>query len=219
VRKLEGWREPLAEVPEEVVITVEADDRATPKLSGVGRSLVLLGSNIAFVTRELGIQSPVVDKIVQGILLLGHVARAVTAAKQVLAVVTTYLAAAETTHAAATAGSAAANMGYTGTAAAATAANYGLAASFAAVNAAMGPVGWALLGLGLLAAGVAGYALGGGFGRGGGGGIPAVGQGPYQEPMVQINIANANMNTKRDVEETVNDMATQWYQQMRKYRH
>jgi len=217
VRKLEGWREHLAEVPEEVVITLEADDRATPSLSSVGRSLVLLGSNIAFVTRELGIQSPVVDRLIHGILLLGHVARAVTAAKQVLAVVTTYLAAAETKHAAATAGAAAANMGYTGTAAAATAANYGLAASFAAVNAAMGPVGWALLGLGLLAAGVAGYALGGGFGQGGG--IPAVGQGPYQEPMVQINIANANMNTKRDIEETVNDMATQWYQQMRKYRH
>jgi hypothetical protein len=209
----------LAEVPEEVVIAVEADDQATPKLSTIGRSFVLLGSNIALVTKALGIQSPILDKLVQGILLIGHVARAAAAAKTILAAITNYLTASQTAEAASTGASAAATTGYAAAAAGATAANYGLAASFAAVNAALGPIGWALIGLGLLAAGVAGYAMAGGFGGRGGGGIQAVGEGPYQELMVQINIANANMNTKRDVEETVTDMATQWYQQMRKYRH
>ena len=207
----------MAEVPEEVVIAVEADDQATPKLSTIGRSFVLLGSNIALVTKALGIQSPILDKLIQGILLIGHVARAAAAAKTILAAITSYLTAAQGGEAASAGASAAATTGYAAAAAGATAANYGLAASFAAVNAALGPIGWALIGLGLLAAGVAGYALGGGFG--GGGGMQAIGQGPYQEPMVQINIANANMNTKRDVEATVTDMATQWYQQMRKYRH
>ena len=187
----------MAEVPEEVVVAIEADDRATPKLASVGRSFVLLGSNIAYVTRELGIQSPFIDAVVRGILLIGHVARLASAAKFLLA---------------------AATGTYTGAAATATAANYGLAASFRALWAAMGPLGWVLLGIGLLGAGLAGYALGGGFGRGGGA-IPALGQGPYQEPMVQINIANANMNTKRDIEETVRDMTTLWYQQTRKYHH
>jgi len=207
----------LAEVPEEVVITLEADDRATPKLSGVGRSLVLLGSNIAFVTRELGIQNPALDQIVRLILLVGHVARAAAAAKAVLAAVTQFLTGVEVRHAAVTTSAAAATGAYTGTAAAATAANYGLAASFVALNAAIGPIGWVLLGLGMLGAGLAGYALGGGFG-GGGGGIHTLGQGPYQEPMVNINVNVDKLSTKQDIQDTVDEMATLWHHQTRRYK-
>lgn len=187
----------MAEVPEEVVVTIEADDRATPKLSTVGRNLVLLGANIAYVTRELGIQNPVIDQTVKMILIMGHIARAAAAAKTLLAAATT---------------------AYTGTAAAATAANYGLAASFRALWASMGPLGLVLLGIGLLAGGIAGYALAGGFSPKAGGGVAAVGGGPYQEPMVQINVNVDKMSTKRDVEETVKDMATLWHQQTRRYK-
>jgi len=82
----------MAQVPEEVVINIEADDRATPKLSGVGRSLVLLGSNVSYVARAFGIQNAVVDSAVGAILTLGHIVRAITAAKTILATITTYLA-------------------------------------------------------------------------------------------------------------------------------
>lgn len=209
----------MAEVPEEVVVAIEADDRATPTLTGVGRSLVLLGSNIAYVTRELGIQNPVLDGIIRGILLVGHVVRAAAAAQRLLAAANAFLTGTQVAGTAASSAQAVATTGYTAAAAGATAANYGLAASFAAVNAALGPVGWALIGLGLLAAGIAGYAMAGGFGGGGGGGMQAVGQGPYQEPLVNININSANFDTKRDAEETVRSIGTLWYQEMRRYRH
>ena len=209
----------MAEVPEEVVVAIEADDRATPTLTGVGRSLVLLGSNIAYVTRELGIQNPALTQIINAILLLGHIVRAAAAAQRLLAAAQAILTGTQVAGTAATAGQAAATGAYTGAAATATAVNYGLAASFRAVMAAMGPVGWLLLGLGLLGAGVAGYALGGGFAPRPAAGMPALGEGPFQEPKVNINIQNANFRTKQEALESVQNMGTLWYEQMRRYRH
>lgn len=208
----------MAEVPEEVVVAIEADDRATPTLTGVGRSLVLLGSNIAYVTRELGIQNPALNQIINAILLLGHIVRAAAAAQRLLAAANAILTGTQVSSAAATGAQAAATTGYTAAAAGATATNYGLAASFAAVNAALGPVGWALIGLGLLGAGVAGYALAGGFAPRPAAGMPALGGGTYQEPLVSINIQNANFRTKQEALESVQNMGTLWYQQMRRYR-
>jgi hypothetical protein len=233
----------LAEVPEEVVVAIEADDRATPTLTGVGRSLVLLGANISYVTRELGIHNPVVDAMVRGILLVGHVVRAASAAQRLLAAAQAFLTTtqvagtaaagaqatasaalttAQVAGTAATGAQAVATAGYTATAAGATAANFSLAASFVALNAALGPVGWALIGIGVLLAGVAGYAAAGGFGGGAGaagGGMAAVGTGPYQEPYVNINIREANFSTKRDAQDTVKDIGTILYQEIRRYRH
>jgi len=209
----------VAEVPEEVVVTLEADDRATPKIHGLGRSLVLLGSNIAYVTRELGIQSPIIDTVVRGILLMGHVARALTAAKTVLAAITTYLTAAEARQAAATAGAAATTGAYTGAATAATAANLGLAASFRVLWASIGPIGWLMLAIGLIGGAAAGYAFAGGFAPRPAAGMPALGEGPFQEPRVNINIQNANFRTKQEALESVQNMGTLWYEQMRRYRH
>jgi hypothetical protein len=206
----------MSEVPEEVVVTLDADDRATPKLTGVGRSFLMLGANIAYVTKELGIQSPVIDSVVNALQLVGHVIRIVTSLKTILAAVTSILSgsqAAETmTIYAATAG----NFSYSVSATTATAANLGLAASFRILLASMGPMGWAMLAIGIAGAGVAGYALG----RGAGGAAPAapspmVGGGPY----IQINMGSVSMNTRRDIEETVNDLGTQLFVQMRTIRH
>jgi len=208
----------IAEVPEEVVVTLDADDRATPKLTGVGRSFLMLGANIAYVTRELGIQSPVIDKVVSAFQLVGHVIRIVTSLKTILAAVTSLL---TTTQAAetvtlyqATVG----NFSYSVSATTAAAANLGLAASFRVLMASMGPLGWAMLGVGLVGAGVAGYALGGGFAARPAAApaeFPVAGGGPW----IQVNIANANMNTKRDIEDTVTDLGTHFYRQTRLYRH
>jgi len=208
----------IAEVPEEVVIALEADDRATPTLTGVGRSLVLLGSNIAYVTRELGIQNPVLTGIINAILFLGHVVRAASAAQRLLATANAILTGTQVAGTAATAGQAAVTGAYTGAAATATAVNYGLAASFRAVMAAMGPIGWALLAIGLIGAGVAGYALGGGFAPRPAAGMPTLGEGPFQEPKVSINIQNANFQTKQAALESVQKMGTLWFEQMRRYR-
>lgn len=178
---------------EEVTILVDAEDEATPTLSQVGRSMAMLAVNVAWVTRALGDQSPAAAQLSGALLTFAHLLRMVTALKTL----------------------------YIAVAGSATAANYGLAASFAAVNAAMGPLGWALIGLGLLGAGVAGYALAGGFG-GGAAGRPAVagvGQGPFREPLTQTIIVNVDkIATKQEVKELVDEMATLWYQEMRRYR-
>jgi len=228
-----------------VVVAIEADDRATPTLTGVGRSLVLLGSNIAYVTRELGIQNPVLDAIIRGILLVGHVVRAAAAAQRLLAAANAFLTGTQAAGTAATTANTAsklANAAVTGTVAAstggliasettytistgvATATTWSWTGALVALRAALlaiGPVGWAMIGLGALGAGVAGYALGGGFGggAGGAGGMAAVGQGPYQEPIVNINIRDANFSTKQDAEASVRNIGTLWYQEMRRYRH
>jgi len=208
----------MAEVPEEVVVAIEAEDRATPSLVGIGRAFILLGANIGYVTRELGIQNPALNQLIGAFQLIGHAIRIVTSLKTIYAAITRLVAVSETQQAAATAGVTAVTGAYTGAATTATMANLGLAASFRALWAAMGPIGWLMLAIGIIGGAAAGYALAGGFAPRTPG-IPALGQGPYQEPMVQINIANANMSTKRDIEETVSDMATLWYQQTRKYHH
>lgn len=234
----------MAEVPEEVVVAIEADDRATPTLTGVGRSLVLLGSNIAYVTRELGIHNPVVDAMVRGILMVGHVVRAAAAAQRLLAAAQAFLTAHEVASTAATSANAASKVilaSASGTAAVATgsliatqttytistgvatAATWSWTGALIALRAAflaLGPVGWAMIGLGLLGAGIAGYALGGGFApRTAAAGMPAVGVGPYQEPRISINIRDANFSTKRDAQDTVKDIGTMLYQEIRRYRH
>jgi len=208
----------LAEVPEEVVVTIEADDRATPALTSVGRSIVLLGANLAYVTRELGIQNPVLDRVINGILLIGHVVRAAAAAKTLLGMATHFLTASEVSNVGATFASSVQWQAYSVMAGEATVANYGLATSFAALNAAMGPIGWALLAIGLGAAAIGGYALAGGFSPHGGGGMPAVGGGPYAEPMVNIQVNVEKLATREDIEETVHSMATSWYRQTRRYK-
>ena len=208
----------MAEVPEEVVVTIEAQDNATPTISGVGRSIVLLGANLAYVTRELGIQNPALDRVINGILLIGHIARAAAAAKTLLGVATHFLTAAEVGNASATFASSVQWGAYSAMAGTATAANYGLATSFAALNAAMGPIGWALLAIGIGAAAIGGYAMAGGFGSKGGGGMQAVGGGPYSEPMVNIQVNVEKLATREDIEETVHSMATSWYRQTRRYK-
>ena len=209
----------MAEVPEEVVVTIEAQDNATPTISGVGRSIVLLGANLAYVTRELGIQNPALDRVLSGILLIGHVARAAAAAKTLLGIATHFLTAAEVGNATATFASSVQWAAYSAMAGTATAANYGLASSFIALNAAMGPIGWALLAIGIGAAALGGYAMAGGFSPGGGGGgMPAVGGGPYSEPMVNIQVYVDKLATRQDVEDTVHEMATSWYRQTRRYK-
>ena len=205
----------MAEAPEEVLVDIEADDRATPALTSVGRSISVLGSTLGIVTRDLGIHNAALDSVIRGIQVLGAVVRAAGAVQRLLAMATQFLTATETENAAATVATTTGTAAYTGTAAAATAANYGLAASFAAVNAAIGPLGWVLIGLGLLAAGLAGFAAGGGFAGGGMG--AAVGGGPAMET-VNINMYDTKMSTKRDVRETMQDMGTLWYEQTRRYR-
>ena len=235
----------MAEVPEEVVVAIEADDRATPTLTGVGRSLVLLGSNIAYVTRALGIQNPVLNQIINTILLLGHIVRAAAAAQRLLGAANAFLTGTQVagtaattadtaskianatvagTAAVATGGLAATETAYTISTGAATLATWSWTGALIALRAALlalGPVGWAMIGLGVLGAGVAGYALGGGFGggAGGAGGMAAVGGGPYQEPIVNINIRDANFSTKQDAEASVRNIGTLWYQEMRRYIH
>jgi hypothetical protein len=76
-----------------------------------------------------------------------------------------------------------------------------------------------MIGLGVLGAGVGGYALAGGFAPRPAAGMPALGGGAYQEPLVNINIQNANFQTKQQALESVQQMGTLWYEQMRRYRH
>lgn len=176
----------------------------------------MLGATLGIITRDLGIHNAALNAVIKGIDVLGAGVRALGAVQRLLAFATQLTTAAETENAAATAATTTGTAAYTGTAAAATAANYGLAASFTAVNAAIGPLGWVLIGLGLLAAGLAGFALGGGFGGGGGVGA-AVGGGPSMEA-VTINMYDTKMSTKRDVVETMQDMGTLWYENTRRYR-
>jgi len=78
----------VAEVPEEVVVAIEAEDRATPSLVSVGRAFILLGANIGYVTRELGIQNPVINAMISTFQMIGHIVRIVTSLKTIYAWVT-----------------------------------------------------------------------------------------------------------------------------------
>ena len=209
----------MAEVPEEVVVAIEAEDRATPSLVSVGRAFILLGANIGYVTRELGIQNPVINAMISTFQMIGHIVRIVTSLKTIYAAITRLVTVSETQQAAATAGAAAATGAYAGAATTATAANIGLAASFRILWASIGPIGWLMLAIGLIGGAAAGYAFAGGFAPRPAAGMPALGEGPFQEPKVNINIQNANFRTKQEALESVQNMGTLWYEQMRRYRH
>lgn len=210
----------MAEAPEEVTVVVDAEDRASPTLLGVGRNIVMLGTNLAMITKELGIQNPALNAFINGIELVGHVVRLAYEVEYLYSAALKIVNMLTEENVGATAAATATDLAQVGANTTLTASNYGLAASFAAVNAALGPVGWAMLGLGIAGAAIGGYALGGGFGGGGGGGgMPAPVGGGAWAPTVQINIANANMNTKRDISETVTELGTHFYAQMRTYRH
>jgi len=225
------------------MVTLEADDRATPTLRNVGRSFLMLGANIAYVTRELGIQSPVIDAVTKGLMMVGHVVRIVQSVKSLLAATTSILTMAEVTNTAATAANVGSKLAlatvtgvvagstgtligvetaYTVSTGVAIAATWSWTGALMALRLALiglGPAGWAMLALGIAGAGVAGYALG----RGAGGAAPPapapiVGGGPYQ-PTIQITMGTVSMNTKRDIEETVTDLGTQFFAQMRRFRH
>jgi len=207
----------LAELPEEVIVTVEAEDRATPSLVSIGRAFILLGANIGYVTRELGIQNPALDQAIRAFQLVGHVIRLVTSLKTILATVTSFL---TVTQAAETRTIYQASMGnfqYSVSATTAAAANIGLATSFRLLMASMGPLGWAMLAIGLVGAGIAGYALARTAGGAAAPATPApmIGGGPY----IQINMGSVSMNTRRDIEETVTDLGTHLHAQMRTFRH
>ena len=200
------------------MVAIEAEDRATPSLVGIGRAFILLGANIGYVTRELGIQNPALNQLIGAFQLVGHAIRIVTSLKTIYAAITRLVATSEVQQAAATAGVTATTGAYTGAATAATAANLGLAASFRVLWASIGPIGWLMLAIGLIGGAAAGYAFAGGFGGGGGRGIPALGQGPYQEPMVNITVNVDKLSVKEDVRNTVDEMATLWHRQVRRYR-
>ena len=207
----------MAEAPEEVLVDIEATDNATPNITSVGRSIAVLGSTLGILTRDFGIHNAALTGVIRGIQELGAAVRAVGAVQRLLAIATQFLVITETQEGTEAAFVTAMRGGQVAAAGTLTAANYGLAASFEAVNAAMGPVGWALLGLGLLGAGAIGFSLAGGFG-GGGAAAPA-GPMPGTEGMnIQVNMPNVNMSTKRDITETVNDMGTLIYQHMRRFR-
>lgn len=219
------------EIPEEVVIAIEGEDRATPTFRQVGRSFVLLGANLAYLTRELGIQSPLINTIAQASLTLGHAMRLVTAAQSIYNMVASLTAPIQAAQAASSAAVAVSgytasqamavqagmNYVFTGSAVAATTANIGLAASFHALFISMGPIGWALMGISAVLGVVSGYALAGGFGAKGPTAVPTVGKGPFREPTTQITVNVANMSVRKDVEEITDEMASLWHRKRRKY--
>lgn len=217
----------------EVKVGLGAQDRgAMTMLRGVGYAFLMLGHNIAFAGRQMGEQGRAMEMIGHGLAYIGHAIQLVRVAYILKAAairlcstaqveettVTGAAAGAQLAHATAAGSAAGANMTLAGSAQVAATANLGLAASFKAVMLAMGPWGWALMGISALLAGIAGYALAGGFApRQAAAGVPGVGRGPFQEPMVKIEVNVAELRTKRDVAEVVEDMGSLWYEQYRKY--
>lgn len=95
-------------VEEEVSITINARDYATETLKGItgtvrslGSSTVMLASNFAMLTRELGIQSTFLNGITKTMEILGVTFRTVGAAMRVYTTITKFAAAAEWAHSAA----------------------------------------------------------------------------------------------------------------------
>jgi hypothetical protein len=118
-----------------VKVDILGEDKASPKIGNVGRSFILLGANLAYVTRTLGIHNVAIDYAINGLLLIGHAYRAVTAFQAI------YIAMNKAT----------------------IASNTATAMSYRLLHAAMGPPGWAMLGAGLAIGAVGGYYAGGGF--------------------------------------------------------
>lgn len=205
----------MAEAPEEVTVVVDAEDRASPTLLGVGRNIVMLGTNLSMITKELGIQNPALNAFINGIELVGHVVRLAYEVEYLYSAALKIVNMLTEENAAATAAATGTQIAQVGATNALTASNYGLAASFAAVNAALGPWGWAMLGLGLVGAAVGGYALGGGFAPG-----PSPGPtgGGNWVPDVQINIGTANMSSRSEGEALLTTLGTHIHQQVRTYR-
>jgi hypothetical protein len=205
----------MAEAPEEVTVVVDAEDRASPSLLGVGRNIVMLGTNLAMITRELGIQNPALNAMINAIQLVGHVVRLAYQIQYLYGAGLKIVNMLTEENTAATIAATGAQIGQVGATNALTASNYGLAASFAAVNAALGPWGWAMLGLGIVGAAVGGYALGGGF-------APAAMPGPVGGgnwvPDVQINIGTANMTSRGEGEAFLQTVGVHLHQQVRTYR-
>jgi hypothetical protein len=114
---------------------IAADDKASPRIGNLGRSFVLLGANLAYVTRTLGIHNQMIDSAINAILLIGHAYRAVIAFQSI------YIAMCKVTQAE----------------------NAATAMSYRMLHAAMGPAGWVMLGAGLAIGAGAGYYAGGGF--------------------------------------------------------
>jgi hypothetical protein len=215
----------MAATPDEVLIDVDAEDNASPTLRSVGMSFNVLGATVGLTAREFGIHNAAVDAAVGALREIGYVIRSVHAIQVIYAEVLALVNAEETENAAATTQTALTKWMEIAATEAETTANYGLAASFAAVNVAMGPIGWALLAAGVIGAGVVGYGLAGGFGGGAAAPAPAATAAPGLAPAslgtgvtTTINIANANLSTKRDVTETVSEMGTLWHEQLRRRR-
>jgi hypothetical protein len=205
----------MAEAPEEVTVVVDAEDRASPTLLGVGRNIVMLGTNLAMISKELGISNPALNAFINAIELVGHVVRLAYEVQYLYSAALKIVNMLTEENAAATAAATGTQLAQVGATNALTASNYGLAASFAAVNAALGPWGWAMLGLGIAGAAIGGYALGGGFAP------PAaaapVGGGNWL-PDVQINIGTANMSSRGEGEAFLQTVGVHLHQQVRTYR-
>ena len=95
-------------VEERLDIVINARDYATETLRGItgtvrslGMSTVMLASNFATLTRELGIQSTFLNGIIKTMEILGVTFRSVGAAMQVYTTITKFAAAAEWAHSAA----------------------------------------------------------------------------------------------------------------------
>lgn len=187
---------------------IEADDNATPNITSVGRSLAVIGSTLGIVARDLGIHNAAVNEAIKAIQLLGAVVRSLGAAQKLLAIAQDLVNVSTVEMSAQDAAAIAWGMGLTDTTVAQTAANYELATSFDVLNASMGPIGWLALAGGLVAAGVAGYGLAGGFG-----GAPT---GPSQE-FTTFYMGNVQMTTKAQINDQANAMATLYHQAKRRY--
>lgn len=192
---------------------IEADDRATPTFTSVGRSIAVLGSTLGIVTRDLGIHNAALDAVIRSVQVLGAGVRALGAVQRLLALANQVIAASNVELSATDVARLALIYNAIGATEAETAANYGLAASFAAVNAAMGPLGWGLLAAGIVGAGLVGYAAGGG-GRATTPTAPAAGA---IGETTNIYIGNANMQTRKDATETATALATIYHHSRRRY--
>jgi len=203
----------MAEVPEEIVVALDVDDKASQKIRSFGGHLTVLGANISYVAKAFGVQNQAVDAVVGTLVTLGHITRAAASAKYILIVATNILNAVEAQGATAAAANAAVKSAQIPVNASLTASNYSLAASFAAVNAAMGPVGWLALGASVVGGALAGAYMGGAFGGSRGQTTSRIGEG------INISIGRADFRTIADAEKEVKNMATMVNSEFRRYKH
>ena len=198
-------------MPREVSVTGSYGDAGLSMgMASVGRGFISLGIAAHRVAAMMGVHNAAMNQAISMLLTLGSVVRAAYYAKRMLAMASMEVVAGEVAEEGANTTLAASNLG--------------LAASFQTLFAAMGPVGWAMIGIAAVAGIAGGYALAGGFGHGAAGGpigpmttgMPS--GGAYHEPSVQVNVNVDKLTTKQDVQDTFQQAGTILYREMRKYR-